>query len=87
MINLWQSDNIRPLHQLTAQDQALVLSNPFNDNAARPRVFYAALCRQDGRWLVEHRGHVTSSNVAAEAIGVTRTTGSQLRSGDRLHFL
>ena len=40
---MWEFDRIRPLHQMGSEEQAMVLSNPFKDNAGQLRIFYAVL--------------------------------------------
>ena len=59
---LWEYDRIRPLHQLGSAEQAMVLSNPFNDNSGRRRVFFAALRKRDGQWLVDRHECVSPSD-------------------------
>ena len=59
---LWEYDRIRPLHQLGGEEQAMVLSNPFKDNAGQRRVFCAVLRKRDGRWLVDRHECISPSD-------------------------
>ncbi len=61
---LWEFDRIRPLHQLGSEDQAMVLSNPFKDNAGQTRIFYAVLRKRDGQWLLDGHSYVSPSEAS-----------------------
>jgi hypothetical protein len=53
--NVVASNPIRPRHQLSAKEHAMVISNPF-PSRGRTEVFYAFLVRTDGRWLINRAG-------------------------------
>jgi hypothetical protein len=61
---LWEFGHIRPLHQVGNEEQAMVVSNPFNDNTGRTRLFYAVLRKRDGQWLVERHDYVSPSEAS-----------------------
>lgn len=55
---LREYDRIRPRHQLGTDQHALVVSNPFRRRTGS-EVFYAALVKSDGHWLIHRSGCAT----------------------------
>jgi hypothetical protein len=54
------SDPIQPLHQLGANEHAIVVSNPFPSRGGQ-EVFYAFLVQRDGEWRLRRSGRATPS--------------------------
>jgi tRNA A-37 threonylcarbamoyl transferase component Bud32 len=69
LTSLREFARIRPAHQLHNQSQAMVISQPFLDNAGSARVFYAWLQKRDGRWLVQSHGRAAPAEVASQMRG------------------
>jgi multidrug resistance efflux pump len=74
---LWEYDRIRPLHQLGNEEQAMVVSNPFNDNAGQTRIFYAVLRKRDGQWLVDRHDYVSPSEASGLVKGFSLNPGTK----------
>jgi len=72
---LWEYDRIRPLHQLGDEEQAMVLSNPFKDNAGQPRIFCAVLRQRAGQWRVDHHTYVSPSEASSLMKGFSLNPG------------
>jgi len=72
---LWEYERIRPLHQLGNEEQAMVLSNPFNDNSGQTRIFYAVLRQRAGQWLVDHHTYVSPSEASSLMRGFSLNPG------------
>jgi hypothetical protein len=72
---LWEYDRIRPLHQLGNEEQAMVVSNPFNDNAGQTRIFCAVLRQRTAQWLVDHHTYVSPSEASSLMKGFSLNPG------------
>jgi hypothetical protein len=72
---LWEYDHIRPVHQSGNEEQAMVLSNPFKDNAGQTRVFYAVLRIRNGRWLVDSHSYLAPAEASSLLRGFSMNPG------------
>jgi hypothetical protein len=73
--DLQNFDSIRPLHQLGNSEQVLVVSNQFENNAGEANVFYAALVRRQGRWLITRQTHCSPDEASGTMTGFSLTPG------------
>jgi serine/threonine protein kinase/WD40 repeat protein len=56
-------DRIRPMHQLSTADHAMVMSNVFREKGGAKRVFHAFLLKKDGRWMIDSMEFSAEANI------------------------
>ena len=71
-------DKIRPVNQLGNDEQVMVVSAPFKDNAGQDVLFYAVLRQREGRWLIDRHGHSSPKEVKDLMTGFNLTPGMKV---------